>query len=105
MTGTAKGATSSGAAPSKANAAADVAASRPMPSVHLRAFVTWLVIFPLVAIGLTILGPLTTEWHPILRALVLTLVIVPLAVYILVPRLLQIVVRIAAAIRRQTPAP
>ncbi len=74
--------------------------SPPMPSVHLRAFVTWLVIFPLVAIGLTLIGPFTTEWHPVLRAFVLTLVIVPLAVYVLVPRLMQLALRVARIFRR-----
>ncbi|MGO4859240.1 hypothetical protein [Arthrobacter sp. 2MCAF14] len=58
------------------------------PSVHMRAAITWLAIFPLVAIGMTILAPLTESWHPALRALVLTLVVVPTAVYVIVPKLL-----------------
>jgi antibiotic biosynthesis monooxygenase (ABM) superfamily enzyme len=58
-----------------------------IPSVHIRAVITWLAIFPLVAIGLTILGPITVSWHPALRALVLTLLVVPAAVYIVVPKL------------------
>jgi antibiotic biosynthesis monooxygenase (ABM) superfamily enzyme len=57
------------------------------PSVHIRAVITWLAIFPLVAIGLTILGPITESWHPALRALVLTLLVVPAAVYFVVPKL------------------
>ncbi|UKA62563.1 hypothetical protein [Arthrobacter sp. FW306-04-A] len=67
---------------------APVPASTQVPSVHVRAVITWLAIFPLVAIGLTILGPLTESWHPALRALVLTLVVVPTAVYFAVPKLL-----------------
>ncbi|MFF2297920.1 hypothetical protein [Arthrobacter sp. efr-133-R2A-120] len=59
-----------------------------VPSVHIRAVITWLAIFPLVAIGMTILAPLTESWHPALRALVLTLVVVPTAVYLVVPKLL-----------------
>ncbi|WP_035743356.1 hypothetical protein [Arthrobacter sp. MA-N2] len=59
-----------------------------MPSIHTRAIITWLAIFPLVAIGMTALGPLTEYWHPALRALVLTLVVVPTAVYLVVPKLL-----------------
>ncbi|UKA58456.1 hypothetical protein [Arthrobacter sp. FW306-2-2C-D06B] len=59
-----------------------------MPSVHMRAVITWLAIFPLVAIGMTILAPLTESWHPALRALVLTLAVVPTAVYLVVPKLL-----------------
>jgi antibiotic biosynthesis monooxygenase (ABM) superfamily enzyme len=59
-----------------------------LPSVHTRAVITWLAIFPLVAIGMTILAPLSESWHPALRALVLTLVVVPTAVYLVVPKLL-----------------
>jgi antibiotic biosynthesis monooxygenase (ABM) superfamily enzyme len=66
----------------------------------VRSFVTWLVIFPLVAIGLTLIGPITTEWHPVLRAFVLTLIIVPLAVYLMVPRVMQLILRMAKAFRR-----
>jgi antibiotic biosynthesis monooxygenase (ABM) superfamily enzyme len=54
----------------------------------VRAVVTWLAIFPLVSIGMLLLGPVSESWHPILRALVLTAVVVPLAVYVVVPRLL-----------------
>ncbi|MFK4297226.1 antibiotic biosynthesis monooxygenase (ABM) superfamily enzyme [Arthrobacter sp. GAS37] len=59
-----------------------------IPSVHMRAVITWLAIFPLVAIGMTILAPLSESWHPALRALVLTVVVVPTAVYLVVPKLL-----------------
>ena len=58
------------------------------PSVHVRAIATWITIFPLVAIGMTVMGAFTGDWHPILRALVLTLIVVPLAVYLIVPRIL-----------------
>ena len=57
-------------------------------SVHVRAVITWCAIFPLVALGMAAMGPLTQNWHPVLRTLVLTLVVVPLAVYQIVPRLL-----------------
>ena len=33
------------------------------------------------------MAPLTEGWHPVLRALVLTLVVVPVAVYLVLPRL------------------
>lgn len=59
-------------------------------SVHVRALATWIVIFPLVALGLTFLGPLLGTVHPILKAFILTIVIVPLAVYLLVPNLLAL---------------
>jgi antibiotic biosynthesis monooxygenase (ABM) superfamily enzyme len=61
-----------------------------VPPIHVRAIITWLAIFPLVAIGMTAISPLTIGWHPILRSLVLTLIVVPLAVYAVVPRLLAL---------------
>ncbi|WP_426004359.1 hypothetical protein ACPFL9_18240 [Paenarthrobacter sp. NyZ202] len=65
------------------------APARPhIPSVHMRALITWLAIFPLVSIGMLALGPLMEPWHPVLRALLLTALVVPLAVYIVVPRLM-----------------
>ena len=57
------------------------------PSVHVRAVITWLAIFPLVAIGMMLIAPISESWHPVLRAFALTLVVVPLAVYVVVPRL------------------
>jgi antibiotic biosynthesis monooxygenase (ABM) superfamily enzyme len=66
-----------------------------VPSVHIRALLTWLTIFPLVALGMTVMAPVSADWHPVLRALVLTGVIVPLAVYLIVPRLLRLYVRAA----------
>lgn len=67
-----------------------------VPSVHVRALLTWVAIFPLVALGMVMIGPFSTEWHPVLRAFVLTLVIVPLAVYVIVPRLMGLYLRTAA---------
>jgi antibiotic biosynthesis monooxygenase (ABM) superfamily enzyme len=63
-----------------------------IPSIHIRAAATWIVIFPLVALGLTFLGPLMGPIHPVLKAFVLTIIIVPLAVYVLVPQLLKLYV-------------
>jgi antibiotic biosynthesis monooxygenase (ABM) superfamily enzyme len=57
--------------------------------VHVRAALTWIAIFPLVAIGMIVIAPFSESWHPVLRAFVLTVVIVPLAVYLLVPQLLR----------------
>lgn len=59
----------------------------PAPSIHVRAVITWLAIFPLVAVGMMAVAPLTEGWHPVLRALVLTLLVVPVAVYLVLPRL------------------
>ncbi|MGW9414510.1 hypothetical protein [Arthrobacter cupressi] len=63
------------------------AAAPPLPSIHVRAFITWLAIFPLVAVGLVAFGPLMESWHPVLRAFFLTVLIVPAAVYFVVPKL------------------
>lgn len=66
----------------------------PQVSIHIRAFITWLTIFPLVALGLTFLMPALGDMHPILKALILTLIVVPLAVYVIVPRLLGLYVKL-----------
>ena len=58
-------------------------------SVHVRAALTWIAIFPLVAIGMMVMAPFAESWHPVLRAFVLTVVIVPLAVYLVVPQLMR----------------
>ena len=72
------------------------------PSVHVRAVITWLAIFPLVAIGMLAIAPFSAEWHPVLRAFVLTLVVVPLAVYVVVPRLLRAYGSMRAAMARRS---
>jgi antibiotic biosynthesis monooxygenase (ABM) superfamily enzyme len=74
-----------------------------VPSVHVRALATWITIFPLVALGMTLMAPISTDWHPVLRALVLTAIVVPLAVYLVVPRILGLYVRWATK-RRTTAA-
>ena len=63
------------------------AAAPPPPSIHVRAFITWLAIFPLVTVGMLTLGPLIESWHPVLRSFLLTALVVPAAVYVVVPRL------------------
>jgi antibiotic biosynthesis monooxygenase (ABM) superfamily enzyme len=61
-----------------------------MPNVHERALITWLSIFPLVAIGLSILGTSLGDANPILKAFFLTLVVVPVAVYFVVPNMMKL---------------
>lgn len=77
--------TSTAPVPTAASAASGPAH---VPSIHVRAVITWLAIFPLVSVGMLLLAPISESWHPVLRALVLTAVVVPLAVYVVVPRLL-----------------
>ena len=59
------------------------------PSIHVRALLTWIAIFPLVTIGLTLIAPVSEAWPPVVRALVLTLAVVPTAVYLVMPQLLK----------------
>ncbi|WP_024820724.1 hypothetical protein [Arthrobacter sp. 31Y] len=72
-----------------------------LASVHVRAVITWLAIFPLAALGMSALGDLAPAWPPVLRAFVLTLVVVPTAVYFAVPRLLSFHARMTRAARRR----
>ena len=41
------------------------------PSVHARAVITWIAIFPLVTLGFFAIAPFANDWNPVLRALVL----------------------------------
>ena len=75
-----------------------VAPAVALPSVHVRALITWLAIFPLVSIGMLLLAPLWGDWHPVLRSLLLTAIVVPLAVYYVVP---QMMAWRAALVRRR----
>ncbi len=60
-----------------------------MPSVHVRAVITWLTIFPLVTIGMFAMTQFAMGWPLVLRTFALTLVVVPLSVYLVVPQLLR----------------
>ncbi|TFC21852.1 hypothetical protein E3O46_06500 [Cryobacterium glucosi] len=59
------------------------------PSVHVRAVITWIAIFPLVTLGFFAIAPFATDWNPVLRAFVLSIVVVPVAVYLVVPQLMR----------------
>ena len=67
-----------------------LSSDRTPPSIHVRAALTWLAIFPMVAIGITAMAPFTVGWDPLLRVFVLTLITVALAVYLVVPWLMRI---------------
>lgn len=58
--------------------------------MHTRALVTWVAIYPVAALGMGALASVAPEWPTPLRALVLTAVVVPLTVYVTVPRLLLV---------------
>jgi len=61
----------------------------PKPNIHMAALIVWLTIFPLAAIFSTLLAPITVEWHPVLRTFVLTLIVVPIAAYWLMPQMFR----------------
>ncbi len=66
------------------------------PSIHVRAVITWLAIFPLVSLGFYTVIPLMGSAHPLLKVLVLTLLVVPAAVYLVVPNLMKVYAKLAA---------
>jgi hypothetical protein len=78
------------------SAAAAPAGGMKPPSVHIRAVITWLAIFPLVTLGFLTIVPAMGDAHPILKVFVLTLVVVPLAVYLVVPNLMKLAGKLAA---------
>lgn len=59
--------------------------SHPEPPRYKRAIVIWIALYPAVVVALTILRPLIGDWPIPLQALVLTLVIIPAAVWGLIP--------------------
>ncbi|MFD8596024.1 hypothetical protein ACFV1L_13560 [Kitasatospora sp. NPDC059646] len=59
------------------------------PSVHRRALITWLAIYPGITVLSVLLGPTLAPLPVYLRTLVLTAILVPTAVYVLVPALLK----------------
>ena len=73
-----------------------MATPTPQVSIHIRAFITWLTIFPLVALGLTFMVPALGGLHPVFKAFILTIIVVPLAVYVIVPRLLGLYVKLSS---------
>lgn len=71
-----------------------------LASVHVRTVVTWLAIFPMVTAGMCALSVLVPLWHPAMRALALTLLVVPTAVYLVVPQLLSLYARSRLGVAR-----
>ncbi|WP_424463245.1 hypothetical protein [Pseudoclavibacter helvolus] len=66
----------------------------PPISVHERAFITWLAIFPLVSIVGTLLATFTNTWPGLLATALLTAIVVLLAVYFVVPQLTKLYLRV-----------
>ncbi len=55
--------------------------------------------FPPGHLGFFAIAPFTNDWNPVLRAFVFSIVVVPLAVYIVVPQLMRIYGKIRTARR------
>ncbi|MBD0691692.1 hypothetical protein [Streptomyces sp. CBMA123] len=59
------------------------------PSVHRRALLTWLAVYPTITTAFLLLGPYLGNLPLALRTLVMTALVVPVVVYALMPLLLK----------------
>lgn len=59
------------------------------PSIHRRAVITWLAVYPTITLVLGLLGPTTAHLPLLLRTLILTAIVVPVAAYVLIPLLMK----------------
>lgn len=80
---------------------ANAPAAAPAPSAHRRALITWLAVYPVITLVLGLLGPRIATLPLLLRTLILTGIVVPVAAYVLVPALTKAHARLAA----RTPRP
>lgn len=55
------------------------------PPTYKRAIVIWIALYPAVVVALSLLRPIIGEWPIPLQALALTAVIIPAAVWVLIP--------------------
>jgi antibiotic biosynthesis monooxygenase (ABM) superfamily enzyme len=56
-----------------------------MPPRWKTAVVVWLAIYPCVTLVLWLLGPKIQSWPLVLRTLTITVLVVPLMVFVLIP--------------------
>ncbi|MFI6154833.1 hypothetical protein ACIBCA_19325 [Kitasatospora sp. NPDC051170] len=83
-------------APAITTPAAPVAPTAPaMPSVHRRALLTWLAVYPSITAAFLLLGPYLGGLPVPLRTLAMTAVVVPVVVYGVMPLLMKANARIA----------
>ncbi|MFF2081381.1 hypothetical protein ACFVXG_42250 [Kitasatospora sp. NPDC058162] len=78
-----------------APATAQVAVAPAAPSVHRRALLTWLAVYPTITTAFLLLGPHLGSLPVPLRTLVMTAFVVPVVVYALMPLLLKAETRLA----------
>ncbi|MFB8087946.1 hypothetical protein [Streptomyces sp. NPDC055992] len=69
-----------------------------LPSVHMRALLTWIAVFSALTVVQLVVGPYVKGFPMLLRTLVITGIVVPAVVYTLVPNLLKVR---AAVLRRR----
>ncbi|MFJ5926867.1 hypothetical protein ACIQF6_30165 [Kitasatospora sp. NPDC092948] len=62
----------------------------PHPTVHVRALITWLAVYPAITTAQLLLGPSLGGLAVPLRVLVITALVVPTVVYLLVPGLMKV---------------
>ncbi|MFF7338692.1 hypothetical protein ACFZAT_15230 [Streptomyces sp. NPDC008163] len=70
----------------------------PLPSIHMRALLTWVAVFAALTVVQLLVGPYVKGFPMLLRTLVITGIVVPAVVYALVPNLLKVR---AAVLRRR----
>jgi antibiotic biosynthesis monooxygenase (ABM) superfamily enzyme len=63
------------------------------PGTHLRALATWLAVYPLITVVLALTRPLLGDAPLPVQTLVLTVVVVPVAVYGAAPLVLRLLTR------------
>ncbi|MEN9347583.1 MAG: hypothetical protein RLZZ77_1094 [Bacteroidota bacterium] len=56
-----------------------------MPKKWKLAILIWMAIYPSITVLFLVLSPLMTDWPPYARTLVLTLILVPLMVFVFLP--------------------
>ncbi|MFE1316474.1 hypothetical protein [Kitasatospora phosalacinea] len=86
---TAAATTTASTAATTARPAAPAPAAPAAPSVHVRALLTWLAVYPAITLAQVLLGPPLAGLAVPLRVLVITALVVPTVVYLLVPGLLR----------------
>ncbi|MFI7244731.1 hypothetical protein [Streptomyces qinglanensis] len=74
------------------------------PSAHRRALITWLAVYPTITVALGVLGPPTANLPLPVRTLILTLIVVPVSAYALIPALLRMNARLGST-AAPSPAP
>lgn len=65
----------------------------PPPPRWKMAVLTWLAIYPLINVMNVALGPLIGAWHPLLRTLLTTAIMIPLMTWVIMPGMTRVFLR------------